>query len=241
MNRTEAVTAQGLSRLVPTPDVLFTVEREGWFVIVFDAVTGHHPHLDRPEELASVLALLDRMAQVLTSCPLPSVTAVSQAYGTKLRCWGRIAQDRVPADLDSWAIRNLDRLVELETRWLDWADGDTLLHTDLRQDNLLVTAGGSVVVVDWGWPCRGAAWVDLVSLAPAIAAAGIDPDPILLTQPATRDLDRVAVDSFLCALTGYWTVQSRRPGPPRSPGLRAYQARAARTTLTWLESRLAWS
>ncbi|GAB2452097.1 hypothetical protein GCM10027262_76630 [Nocardia tengchongensis] len=124
-----------------------------------------------------------------------------------------------------------------ETRWLAWAEGETLLHTDLRPDNLLVTAGGTVVVVDWAWPCRGAAWVDLAFLAPAIAGAGIDPDPILADQPTTRDLDPVAVDSLLCAMVGYWATQSRLPGPPRSPGLRAYQARAAQTSLTWLKSR----
>ncbi|GAB0108692.1 hypothetical protein JMUB6875_77290 [Nocardia sp. JMUB6875] len=46
--RAEAPTAQGLSGLVPTPAVLFTVERSGWFVVVFDAVTGHHPPLGPP-------------------------------------------------------------------------------------------------------------------------------------------------------------------------------------------------
>jgi hypothetical protein len=31
--RTEAAAAKGLSRLVPTPAVLFTIEEHGWFVV----------------------------------------------------------------------------------------------------------------------------------------------------------------------------------------------------------------
>ncbi|MEV6427232.1 phosphotransferase [Nocardia sp. NPDC051463] len=239
--RAEAAAAQGLSKVVPTPAVLFTVERDGWFVVVFEAVTGHHPRLDRPDELHSVLAQLERMAEILTPSPLPDVPSVSLVYGPKLRCWSGFAEQGPPQDLAPWAFRNLDRLAELEPRWPDWAAGETLLHTDLRPDNLLVTADGAVTVVDWAWPCRGAAWVDLALLAPAISAAGVDPDPILAQQPATRDLDPVAVDSILCAIAGYWSAQSRLTGPPRSPGLRAYQARAAQTSLSWLKSRIGWS
>lgn len=239
--RMEAAASQGVSGLVPTPSWLFTVEESGWFVLVFEFVAGRHPRLDRPEELTAVLALLDRMAKALTPSPLPAAPAVAQMYGPELRRWTSFAERGTPQDLDPWAVRNLDALVALEGRWLEWATGETLLHTDLRSDNLLVTADGSVTVVDWAWPCRGAAWVDLGFLAPSIAAAGIDPDPILATHPVTRDLDRVAMDSLLCALAGYWSAQSRLPAPPRSPNLRVFQGRAARTTLSWLASRLNWS
>lgn len=108
--------------------------------------------------------------------------------------------------------------------------------TDLRADNLLLTADGLAVVVDWAWARRGAAWMDLAILAPAIAAAGVDPDPILAEHPATADTDPAAVDSLLCALAGYWSTQCRQPSP--SPGLRSYQRRAAQTSLAWLRSRI---
>ncbi|MFE5479731.1 phosphotransferase enzyme family protein [Nocardia sp. NPDC056541] len=238
--RTEAAAARGLSAQVPTPAVLFTVEQSGWFVVVFEFVAGHHPHLDRPEELASVLELLDRMAQALTPSPRPATPNVAEMYGPELRRWTSFAELGAPQDLDPWALRNLDALAALEGRWVEWADGETLLHTDLRPDNLLVTVDGSVTVVDWAWPCCGAAWVDLGFLAPWIAAAGIDPDPILAAHPVTRDTDPVAIDSLLCALAGYWSAQSCLPAPPRSPNLRAFQGRAARTTLLWMTSRLNW-
>ncbi|MFD6355838.1 phosphotransferase [Nocardia tengchongensis] len=239
--RVEAAAAQGLSVLVPTPAVLFTLDCDGWFVVVFEFVDGRHPDLSRPAELRAVLALLARMAAALTPSPLAGIPTVAEKFGTFLRCWSRFAEQGAPPDLNRWALRNLDRLADLETGWLERSGGETLLHTDLRPDNLLIDAGGSVSVVDWAWPCRGAAWLDLAALAPAIASAGLDPDPILAEHPATVGLDPAVIDSFLCALAGYWSVQSRQPAPPRSPGLRLYQARAARTSLIWLASRTGWS
>ncbi|MFE3099465.1 phosphotransferase [Nocardia tengchongensis] len=238
--RVEATAAQGLSELVSTPAVLFTLDSDGWFVVVFEFVDGRHPDLSRPNELRAVLALLARMAEALTPSPLAGIPTVAGKFGPILRSWSRFAEQGAPPDLNPWAVRHLERLADLETRWLDRAGGDTLLHTDLRPDNLLIDTGGSVSVVDWAWPCRGAAWLDLAALAPAIASAGVDPDPILVEHPVTADLDPAAIDSFLCALAGYWSVQSRQSPPPRSPGLRLYQARAAQTSLSWLEFRTRW-
>ncbi len=52
-----------------------------------------------------------------------------------------------PARLDRWSARHLDRLAELEEEAPAAAAGDTLLHLDLRADNLLLTPD-RVVVVD---------------------------------------------------------------------------------------------
>ncbi|WP_435592613.1 phosphotransferase family protein [Nocardia sp. bgisy118] len=154
--------------------------------------------------------------------------------------WRRFAEHQPPADLDDWSRRNLDKLAELESTWTDHAAGETLLHTDLRPDNMLLRPDGAIAVLDWAWPCRGAAWIDLVALSPAIAAHGIDTDRLLATHPVTSDIDPVAVSAFLCALAGYWAAKSREPAPPRSPSLRRYQARSARVTTDWLGRRLRW-
>ncbi len=53
-----------------------------------------------------------------------------------------------PARLDGWSARHLDRLARLEAEAPAAAVGDTLLHLDLRADNLLLTRD-RVVVVDW--------------------------------------------------------------------------------------------
>ena len=68
----------------------------------------------------------------------------------ELHGWQRVAADP-PADLDPWASSHLDQLGELAGRGLQALAGTTLVHTDIRADNLLVRADGSVVVVDWPW------------------------------------------------------------------------------------------
>ncbi|MBF6335971.1 hypothetical protein IU450_08735 [Nocardia abscessus] len=115
-----------------------------------------------------------------------------------------------------------------------------MLHTDLRPDNMVRRADGAVLAVDWAWACRGAAWIDLIAFAPSIAAAGVDPDPIIATHPVARDVDPAAIDAFVCALAGYWAVACRKPAPPRSPHLRRHQSEFAQLAKEWLACRLGW-
>ncbi|WP_280366634.1 phosphotransferase family protein [Nocardia wallacei] len=223
MYRTEADTTAGLPAAVPVPTVLFSLETDGWLVTAFEAVEGRHPRLDQPTELAAVLHAVEQLATALTPCPLEDVPTIAQSYGTALTGWQEFAADGPPADLDEWPRRNLTRLAELETTWMGYAAGNTLLHTDIRPDNLMIRSDGSVVVVDWAWPCVGAAWVDAVSLAPSMLAVGVDPDPVL----AGIGVDKNAVDAFAAGLAGYWARNCRQPAPPRSPHLRDHQARNA--------------
>ncbi|WP_167837811.1 aminoglycoside phosphotransferase family protein [Nocardia altamirensis] len=241
MYHAEADTAARLPRRVPAPSVLCTIETAGWFITVFEDIEGHHPRLDQPNDLVAVLAMVEQLADVLTPSPLVGGATIAEDYGPKLMCWRQFAEHTPPADLDDWSLRNLDRLAALESTWPEAAAGETLLHTDLRPDNMLLRPDGTVVAVDWAWPCRGAAWVDLVSLAPSIAASGLDPDPILAAHPVTRGTDPAAIDAFVCALVGYWEHNSRRSAPPRSPKLRGYQAHSALVSREWLSRRLTWS
>lgn len=57
--------------------------------------------------------------------------------------------------------------VKCASRWRSYSDdgdtapfeGDTLLRTDWKLDNILIQVDGTVRVVDWAWPTRGAAWI----------------------------------------------------------------------------------
>ncbi|MCC3329855.1 phosphotransferase family protein [Nocardia abscessus] len=238
--RQEARIASRLPATAPAPRCRFSGEIAGWFVAGFDDVEGTFPRLDEPGELRDTLELVTRLATELTPSPPADVPTVTEAYGPELVGWRAFASEGPPADLDGWPARHLTELAELEATWMAAAAGNTLLHTDLRPDNMVRRADGAVLAVDWAWACRGAAWMDLVALAPSIAAAGVDPDPIIATHPVTRDVDPAAVDAFVCALAGYWAVACRKPGPPRSPHLRGHQAAFARITIGWLACRLGW-
>ncbi|WP_344478702.1 phosphotransferase [Nonomuraea monospora] len=49
--------------------------------------------------------------------------------------------------------------------------GNRLLHTDLHQENVLIS-GDRAVLVDWAWACKGAAWVEPAMAAFRLMVAG---------------------------------------------------------------------
>jgi len=53
--------------------------------------------------------------------------------------------------------------------------GDTLLHTDLNEDNVIIASGGRAYVVDWAFASRGAAWVEPALVVPWLIRAGHSP------------------------------------------------------------------
>ncbi|WP_328397954.1 phosphotransferase family protein [Nocardia sp. NBC_00416] len=238
--RIEADTAACLSPQVPAPALQFTLETDGWLVLVFEDIQGRHPEFDRPTELTAVLDVLENLARTLTPSPLPEVPTLSAEYGPKLSSWRALATGGPAGDMDGWVRRNLDRLAALESQWEPAAVGGSLLHTDLRADNMLLRPDGTVIVVDWSWPCVGASWADLVFLAPALALQGVDPEPILASHPVTRDVDPHAITAVVCALAGYWTRESRRPGNSQSPALRRHRVESGRATIAWLQRRVCW-
>ncbi|WP_280454977.1 phosphotransferase [Nocardia brasiliensis] len=239
--RSEARTARCLPERVPTPRCRFGEEIAGWFVAAFDEVAGVHPRLADPGESSDVLRTVGRMARVLTPNPVPHAPTIADALGSAFVGWRTFAEQGPPADLDDWSLRRLDRLAELEKTWLAAASGETLLHTDLSPSNMLRRADAAVLVVDWAWACRGAAWVDLVLLAPSFAAAGVDPDLIITTHPVTAAVDPRAIDAVVCAMGGYWATNSRKPVIPSSPKLRTHQRRFAGLARDWLRRRVGWA
>jgi len=114
------------------------------------------------------------------------------------------------------------------------AAGGTLLHADIRTDNLLLADHGPVVV-DWPWACRGAAFVDLVLFAPSVAMQGSPPpaDLIALSRYG-RAASREALAALACGLAGYFTERALRPPPPGLPTVRAFQAAQGTVARRWL-------
>ncbi|MEV6554838.1 hypothetical protein AB0M22_03890 [Nocardia sp. NPDC051756] len=78
-------------------------------------------------------------------------------------------------------------------------------------------------------------------LAPYFEDCGVDSEPIIAGHPVTENVEPGVIDAFVCALAGYWAVNARRPSLPRSPHLRAHQARFARLAREWLGRRVGWA
>ncbi|MDD0857289.1 phosphotransferase [Arthrobacter alpinus] len=54
-------------------------------------------------------------------------------------------------------------MIELAALGTGFLAGESLVHGDLRADNILLTEHG-VVLLDWPWAARGAAWVEGLSV-----------------------------------------------------------------------------
>jgi hypothetical protein len=101
-------------------------------------------------------------------------------------------------------------------------DGSTLLHGDVRSDNLCLR-GDRAILVDWNWACRGAADLDLVAWLPSLAhEGGPEPWTIAPGQGALASL-----------LAGFFLEHAGRPPIPQAPHVRQLQLDQGIVSLRW--------
>jgi aminoglycoside phosphotransferase (APT) family kinase protein len=219
---------------LPVPRLRGMVDLGPWVALVLDDVDGRHPGLPwRAGELRLVLAALDRLAETLTPAPI-AVRTFAERHDIAFSGWRTLSGSPEQDSLDPWSRAHLDELAALESTWAAHAAGDTLLHSDVRADNLLLTPGG-MVVVDWPHACRGAAFVELVLFAPSVAMqGGPELGELLRMSRAGRSSQRQSVAAILCALAGYFTRQALQPPPPGLPTVRAFQAAQGEVARRWL-------
>lgn len=237
LHRREAHVAAALPPGAPAPRFLFSVENEaGWIALVFELVDGEEPELPwRPADLSRVLQALTALSAALTPAPLEA-PSVEEHFDELFRGWRELER---PAG--EWAAAHLDELRELEARWADAAAGETLLHCDVRADNILLTPD-RVVFVDWPHACVGAAWIDLLALLPSVAMQG-GPHPweVWESHPLSRGVPPERLQPVLAALAGFFANRSAQPPPPGLPTLRAFQRGQGEEALAWLKRSLSGS
>jgi aminoglycoside phosphotransferase (APT) family kinase protein len=246
LHRVEGRVMAVLPRSAPAPRLLGSLDQAGWVALAFEDVDGVHPSLPwRPDELRRVLAMVTEMARVLTPAPA-GMPRIGERLEDGFRGWRRLAAAHAAgaddlASLDPWAARHLDGLADLEAGWAEATEGPTLLHSDLRADNLLLTPT-RVVAVDWPWACVGAAWVDLLLLLPSVTMqGGPDPEATFAAHPVAAGADPEAVTAALAAWAGFLVEGSRQPPPPGLPTLRGFQLGQGVVALDWLRRRTGWS
>jgi aminoglycoside phosphotransferase (APT) family kinase protein len=239
MHRREAVVAAALPASVAAAKLLASYDEHGWVVLAFENIEGGPPQLPwRNDELERVLDAIVRLADTLTPTPLalPVIAEVFDPSGFE-EIRSAAASERALEELDPWVVHNLDRLAEAEARWSEATVGDTLLHFDLRADNVLLTQE-RVLFVDWPHATVGAAWIDLLGMLPSVAMQGGPPPWELFERhPAARHADPAAVDAALAGLAGFFLSRGLRPDPPGLPTVRRFQRAQAAEAVRWLRQR----
>ncbi len=204
--------------------------------------TGVPPrHPWEEAELTVVAEALSSLHRELTPSPVPSLTPLAEYVRPMFGGWAELAAvAATPAGLDEWACDHLDELAELESGWPAACEGPTLLHGDVRADNVLL-ADGDVVFVDWPHAAVGSPAFDVVAWAPSVVLEGGPPPEELLARyvpPVSIDPDAVTV--LLAAVAGFFVERSLRPPPPGLPTIRAFQAAQGGVALDWLRRRTGW-
>jgi aminoglycoside phosphotransferase len=238
-HRREARIAAALPDRVPVPRFRDVLDTGDWVALLFDDAGGRPPAQPwQEDELKDVVAALRRLHESLTPAP-PGMMPASKVLRPMLNGWRELSCCAPAAEADSWWQRNLDRLAELESGWDGACAGDTLLHCDLRADNVLLTAGG-VVFVDWPSACVGAGWFDVVAFAPSVEMDG-GPQPETVLAWYGADVPREALTAAVAGIAGYFTHRARMPAPPGLPTLRAFQEAQGVPARAWLKRLTGWS
>jgi len=243
IHRREAAVAAALPESSLWPRLLDTFDDGSWVALAFEAIDGANPALPWAEPvLDAAMAGLESLHGALTPSPVSVVPPASIRLRAVLNGWHMLVEDPDAATrLDPWSRRHLDRLVDVETGWPAACVGDTLVHCDIRSDNIVMRGDGTAAFVDWPHAAVGAGFVDLVFWAPSLVLeGGPDPESLLARYRGATGVDPEAVTTMVAALAGFFISRSLQPDPPGLPTLRRFQAAQGEVARAWLQRRTGW-
>ena len=227
--RDESVVLADLPAAAPAPGLAWAEEVEEWFVLATEHVESRAPH--RPwtdADLAAASAMALTAAEVLTPAPAAYATTAEQEFGGWPALWTRLEHPHAV------------ELADLTAGYADVVAGETLVHTDVRDDNILIRPDGTALLCDWNWPVRGAAWLDSLLLLIGPRGDGLDVEAHLGAHPLLADVPAEHVDVVLALVLGYFTLSASQPTPRTSPYVRTAQAWQRDVLDDWLAERRGW-
>lgn len=234
----EAVKRRTLPAAVPAPELIFdattALDDRDWLLLVFADIDGHPPARPwRPDELGSAVQAVHTTSLALDPAP-PGFDWLPLSVEL-----GGLSPDKEET-IDRRFTAHAAELRELVSSFAELCSGKTLVHADLRDDNMIIDRGGKAWICDWNFPLVGPRWVDLVTVLLSARGDGHDVDPILADSPLATPADRDGIDSLLADLMLYFESSCSKPEPDTSPHLRAHQRWYAVVTADWLAARRGW-
>lgn len=237
--REEARKLAALPAAAPAPRLLWLHDADDWVVLGIEHVDARQPRRPwREDDLAACVAMAEQMASVLTPPPAGLAVAEFRSEFTEWPAfWDRLRT--APPDVPAFAAY-ADEAAALAARFAEVTAGETVVHTDIRDDNLLLTADGRVLLCDWNWPVVGAAWLDTVLLMIGPRGDGLDVDSVLASSPLLQGVPGEAIDVAIALVTGYFLVSAGLPVPSTSPHMRDAQRWQGQVCWAWLAERRGW-
>jgi hypothetical protein len=156
-----------LRRLPPVayrPCLVATYDDGDWVAIVLEDVDGTHPNLSDPALWDAARDLVRAQTRALTPDPVhlecDDVAATVRRWHAAIAAIDPVVRGKLPHWWRQEEPTLLRRLGSLAERM----PSESWCHFDVRDDNMLVRADGTMVVLDWGMARSGPAWMDEVLL-----------------------------------------------------------------------------
>jgi hypothetical protein len=176
----------------------------------------------QPGDVDAVLAALNEVSSAPVSGELPRLTEDATAG------WSDVAEDPAPflslgIVSAEWLECSLPALLEASDPAL--LDGASLVHCDVRSDNLCLR-DGRAVLLDWNHARIGNPAFDVAFWLPSLR---LERGP----DPATFGVDEMAV-----FVAGFFAAQAGLPAPEGAPRVRSFQRAQLEVALPWASSTL---
>lgn len=239
MNRSEAATLSRLPSAVPAPQLLAVLTHDDWNAMVTEVAPGCMPETPWTScQLESVLAALDSLQRAATPCPVGDAPTLVASLGPDMLGFERVAEDP-PEVLDPWVRSRLPHLCLSAREGIAALEGDTLCHSDLRSDNILITERGIVSLVDWAWACRGSRVADALQLLSSVEdpSGTLDVSGLVDRVLARHDIAPTVGTDVLVGIPGFFVDAARKPVDPGLPALQAHRRRTRDSLLPLVRSR----
>jgi hypothetical protein len=232
--REEARKLAALPPGIAAPRLLWLLD-DDWVVLGLEYVDARHPARPwRSDDLAACLDALEEVASQLTPAPAElGLDAFADDLADWPAFWDHVKETRPE-------LPHLDDAAALAVGFAGAVAGDTLVHTDVRDDNVLIDTAGKVWFCDWNWPTAGAAWLDSLFLLIGPRGDGVDVETVIAERPLLRDVPAEQVDAVLALVTGYFLRQADEPVPRSSPYIREHQRWQGEVCWDWLCERRGW-
>ena len=231
MHRREATVLRLLGGRV-VPELVAVVDAPPWFALVVGAIDGRHPD---PASWRDTAAVLDAVA-ALPDGPGGRAAAPLRGGARRRTRAAGTGCSRTASRRPRRRERDLHRLAALAEGMPEALHGDSVVHGDLRIDNVLVDTSGRGRLIDWPSATVGARWLDAVTYLMDVRHLG-GPVTEGLRHPVLQDVEPDRLDVWLAVLGAYFLDSARRPRPAGLPGLREYQRAQGATVLAWLLER----
>lgn len=222
---------------LPVPRLLWSQEKDGWATLALEPIAGHTPPLPwHSSDLERVFAAWKGLSEWLTPAPsgFPSLADDEQFGWRSLQARAKFPESDMARRLTPWVRVHLGELADVEAKWPRATVGRTLLHGDLRADNILLTKD-AVFFVDWPHACVGARWVDILCMLPSVAMQGGPPPWKLWGRvPGTENVLVHEARAMLAAIAGYFVESSLKAAPPDRRTLREFQRAQGDWAVAWL-------